>query len=115
MTFIQKRRILWAGLFQSVFVFFILFTAYSEANSAIRIKSDSKTLLCISSGSSVVVREASEQASASLSLIKDHSQLEKTWLCAEWVRSSVLFTNTALEISNRVYNTFYIVTTIHAP
>jgi hypothetical protein len=115
MTFIQKRRILWAGLFQSVFVFFILFTAYSEANAPIRVKSNSKTFICISSGSSVVVREAAKQVSASLSVFKDHSLLEKTWLCAEWIRSSVLFTNTALRISNRVYNTFYIVTTIHAP
>jgi len=115
MTFIQKRRILWAGLFQSVFVFFILFGAYSEANAPAHVKTDSKALLCISSGSSVVVREASEQVSASPSLFKDHSQLEKTWLCAEWIRSSVLFTNTALRISSRVYNNFYIVTTIHAP
>jgi hypothetical protein len=115
MTFLQNRRILWAGLFQSVFVFFILFAAYSESIAPIRVKTDSKTLLCISSGSSVVVREASEHISAPLSLLNHHGLLEKSWLCAEWIRSSAWFTNTALRISSRIYNTFYFVTTIHAP
>ncbi len=115
MEFIQKKKILWAALFQSVFVFFILFSAYSEAGNPIRVKTDSRTILCISTGSSVVVREASEQLATSLSFVKDHSLLEKIWQYAEWNHSSELFTNTALQISNRVYNTFYILITIHAP
>ncbi len=105
----------WAALFQSVFLFFILFSAYSEAGNPIRVKTNSKKLLCISPGSSVLVREASEQLSVSLSFIKNHSILEKIWLCAEWVHSSELMTNTSLQISSRVYNTFYVITTIHAP
>jgi hypothetical protein len=115
MTFIQKRRILWASLFQMVILFFILFNVYSETHNPLRFKSDSKSLLCISSGSSVVVREATEQLTTSLSFVKDHNLLEKIWLCAEWFQSSELFTNTSLQISNRVYNTFYFVITIHAP
>jgi hypothetical protein len=51
MEFIQKKKILWAALFQSVFVFFILFSAYSEAGNPIRVKTDFRTILCISTGS----------------------------------------------------------------
>lgn len=113
MTCIQKKRIWYAHLFQVVILFFILFHAYS--NNPIRVHSDSKPMFCISSGTSVVVREASEPLSATVSFVNLHHVLEKDWLCAEWVRSSAWFTNTALSISNRVYNTFYTIITIHAP
>jgi len=115
MGFLQKRRLQITVLFQSVFVFFILLAAWSSAGAPIQIKTDSKALLCISSGTSVVVREASEQLPSSLSLTNDHSLQEKTWRFFERIQSSSLLTNTALTISNRIYNTFYTVTTIHAP
>ncbi len=115
MTFIQKKRILSAHLFQMIILFFILFHAYTQASNPIRVQSDSKPLLCISSGSAVVVREASESLSSTLSYVKLHRVFENTWLCAEWVRASALFTNTALQVSNRVYNPFYTIITIHAP
>jgi len=115
MGFLQKRRIQITVLFQSVFLFFLLFAAWSAASAPIQIKTDSKTLLCISPGSSVAVREASEQITSSLSLTNDHNLQEKIWRFAEGVQSSALSTNTALTISNRVYNPFYVITTIHAP
>jgi len=115
MAFLQKRRLQIAVLFQVVFVCFILFGALPAASPQIQIKIDSKSLLCISSGSAVVVREASEPLLVALSFIQNKSLREKSWLCAEGIQSSKVLTNTALEISNRVYNTFYEVTTIHAP
>ncbi len=115
MGFLQKRRFQITVLFQLVFVFFILLTAWSSASAPIQIKTNSKTLLCISSGTSLVVREAFEHSPSSLSLTNDDSLQEKTWRFVEWIQSSALLTNAALRISNRVYNTFYIVITIHAP
>lgn len=115
MRFMQKRKILLAHLFQVVILFFILFSAYAETNYNTLAKKHSKTLLCASHGISVTVREASEQLSISASFIKNHIILEKIWLCVETVRSSELFTNTALQVSNRFYNTFYVLITINAP
>lgn len=115
MTFLQKRKILWAHLFQMVIVFFILFSAYTETGSQLPVKTNSKTLLCIGSGSPVVLRESSEQLSPSLSFFKHHNLLEKIWLCVKRVHASELFTNVALRVSNRFYNNFYVIITIHAP
>lgn len=115
MKFIQKRRILLAHLFQVVIIFFTLFSAYAEANHTTLAKNNSKTLLCTSPGISINIREASEQLSSSPSFIDSHGTLEKIWLCVEAVRSSELLTNTALQVSNRLYNTFYVLITIHAP
>jgi hypothetical protein len=114
MKFIQKRRIELAHLFQMVILFFILFSSYVETNHTTLTKDHSKTLLCASHGISVTVREASEQLSIA-PFIKNHILLEKIWLCVEAVRSSELFTNTALQVSSRFYNTFYVLITIHAP
>jgi len=115
MTSLQKRRIWFAHLFQMVILFFVLFPVYVEANHPLRFPSDSKPLLCVRSASAIVVGEASEPLSATLSFIKLPGTLEKIWLCAERVYASELLTNTALHISNRVYNIFYILITIHAP
>jgi len=115
MKFMQKRRIELAHLFQVVILFFILFSSYVETNHNALTKNHSKTLLCPSHGISVTVREASEQLSIAPSFIKNHILLEKIWLCVEAVRSSELFTNTALQVSSRFYNTFYVLITIHAP
>ncbi len=115
MKFIQKRRILLAYLFQVVILFFFLFFAYAEPNHTTLTKNHSRTMLSASHGISVTVREASEQLSITPSFIKNHILIEEIWLCAEAVRSSELFTNTALQVSNRFYNTFYVLITIHAP
>lgn len=115
MRLLEKRRIPLAILFQSVFLFFILFSAFNEVNKASHQYAHSKSLLCISPGNPVVVRETSEQLSTGLSLIKDNSILENVWLCAERIKLLELFTNPALQVPNRIFNTFYILTTIHAP
>jgi hypothetical protein len=104
-----------AILLQSVFLFFILSPAFNEVNQPSLHDTHSKPLLCISPGNSVVVREISEQLSTGLCLIKDNSIFENVWLCAERVKLLELFTNPALLVPNRIYNTFYVLTTIHAP
>jgi hypothetical protein len=111
----QKSRIHSAVLFQSVFVFFILFTAYIEASNPIHTDTDSNPIICIGSASSVVAREAAEQLSVAHSFFNNHTLFEKIWLCAERVQSSKLFTSTALQLPSSLYNTFYILITIHAP
>ncbi len=104
-----------AILFQAVFLFFILFSSFNEVNKVSNDNSHSKALLCINPGNSIVVRETSEQFSTGLSLIKDNSILENGWLFAEQIKLLELFNNPALQVPNRIYNTFYILTTIHAP
>ncbi|HRG78832.1 MAG TPA: hypothetical protein PL167_04440 [Cyclobacteriaceae bacterium] len=101
-----------AFLFQVVIVFLILFTAYSEAVP--QVKSHSKTLLCVGPGASLVVRETSEQTASTLSFLKFFG-LQEIWRYAASVHTFELFTNSALQISTRIFNPFYILTTIHAP
>lgn len=115
MRLLAKRRIPLAILFQSVFLFFILFSAFNEVNKASHHDAHAKALLCISPGNSVVVRETSEHLSAGHSLIKDTSILEDVWVFAERIKLLELFTNPALQVPNRMYNIFYVLTTIHAP
>jgi hypothetical protein len=115
MRLLAKRRIPLAILFQSVFLFFVLFSALNEINKASHHDAHSKALLCISPGNSVVVRETSEHLSSGHTLIKDNSILEQVWLCAKRIKVLELFTNPALQVPNRIYNIFYILTTIHAP
>ncbi len=62
----------------------------------------------------VVVRNSSEQSIPALSFLKNFS-LQEIWHYAATVHSSELFTNSALLISTRIFNPFYVVTTIHAP
>jgi hypothetical protein len=115
MTSMQKRRILSAVIFQSVFVFFLLFTVFIEASNPSHTDTNSNPIICVSSGSSVVVREAAEQLSVAHSFFTNQTLLEKIWRYAERVHSSKLFTSTALQLPGNFYNTFYILITIHAP
>jgi hypothetical protein len=113
MNILRRRKKYWAILFQVVIVFSVFFSAYSEAGTQ-HAKSHSNTLLCVSPGTSLVVRETSEQSTLSLSFVKNFSLLE-IWHYAAIVHSLELFTNSALQISTRIFNPFYILTTIHAP
>ena len=112
MNFIRNVKIHVAFLFQVAIVFLILFTTYSEV--APQVKSPSKTLLCVSPGASVVVREISEQTASTIAFLKIFG-LQENWRFADSVHTSELFTNSALLISTGIFNPFYILTTIHAP
>jgi hypothetical protein len=111
MNFLRSIRIYVAFLFQVAIIFLILSTASEAAPQA---KSQSKTLLCVSPGASMVVRETSEQIASTLSFLK-FLGLQEIWRNAVSVHTSQLFTNAALQISTRIFNPFYILTTIHAP
>jgi len=62
----------------------------------------------------MVVRETSEQIASTLSFLKFFG-LQEIWRNAVSVHTSQLFTNAALQISTRIFNPFYKLTTIHAP
>jgi hypothetical protein len=115
MSVLEKNRIHLAILFQAVFLFFLLFPAYTEARDTQHRNDHSKALLCVSPGNSIAVRETSEQLSSGLSPIKNNSILTNEWLWAAWTKLLELVTNPALQISNRIYNPFYLLPTIHAP
>jgi hypothetical protein len=113
MNFLRKRKKYWAILLQVVIAFFLFFSSYSESGNQ-QVKTHSKTLLCVGPGATVVVRNTSEQSIPSLSFVKNFSQQE-IWHYVATVHSSELLTNSALLISTRIFNPFYVVTTIHAP
>jgi len=114
MDFWQRKRKLWAALFQVVIVFFV-FSAHSGSGYQPEYKSQSKTLLCASPGNSVVVRETTEPITSFATFFPVHLSIEQIWRAVAWFHTSELLTNTALQISNRSFNVFYVTTTIHAP
>jgi len=113
MNLLRRRKKYWAILFQVVIAFFLFYSSYSEPGNQ-QGKTHSKTLLCVSPGETVVVRNPSEQTIPALSFIKNFN-LKEIWHFVATVHSSELFTNSALLISTRIFNPFYVVTTIHAP
>jgi hypothetical protein len=114
MQFSKLNRNFIAVLFQGIFICYTLFTVFNENHYPVRSKENSKTLFCLNTSSSTVVRVASEQSASSISFI-EHFNFEKLWLCAELFQSTELIKNVGLHISSRAFNTFYILTTIHAP
>jgi len=113
MNFLRRSKNASALLFQGIIAFFILFSTYSGSGPQPD-KSHTKVLLCVSSGSTVVVREASVQTSPSLSFFQK-DLLQEIWFYAEGYYAAALFNNTALKVSARIYNPFYLLPTIHAP
>jgi len=103
-----------ATLFQGIIICYTLFTVFNENYYPVRAKENSKALFCLNTNSASVVRVASEQTASSISFI-EHYNFEKLWLCAELFQSTELLKNVGLHISSRAFNTFYILTTIHAP
>jgi hypothetical protein len=110
----QKRRILSALFILTVFVFHILTSGFTSTGNGVRFNSDAKKRVSLIMVMSVPVKNAAEQLSTTLSLIK-HYGIEKILFCAFWIHVLELFTNPALHTSGREYNTFYTLTAIHAP
>jgi hypothetical protein len=115
MSRLEKNRIPLAILCQAVFLVFLLFPAYSEARDSLHRNEHSKAWLCVSTGNSITARETSEQLTSGLSPIKANYILPNEWLWVVWTKCLELVNNPALQISNRMYNPFYLLPTIHAP
>lgn len=113
MNFLRSNKNAWTILFKGIIAFFILFSTYS-AHGPQQNKAQTKTLFCVSSGATVVVREASVQSIPSLSFFQK-DLLQETWWYVEGIYAAEIFTNAALKVSARIYNPFYLLPTIHAP
>jgi len=112
-NFLRRSKNAWAFLFQGIIAFFILFSTYSTPGPQSG-KSHTKVLLCVSPGSTVVVREASVQSTPAMSFFQK-DLLQEIWFYAKGFYATALSTNTALKVSARIYNPFYLLPTIHAP
>jgi hypothetical protein len=112
-NFLRRSKNAWALLFQGIIAFFILFSTYSTPGPQSG-KSHTKVLLCVSPGSTVVVREASVQSTPVLSFFQK-DLLQEIWFHAEGFYTAALLTNAALKVSSGIYNSFYLLPTIHAP
>jgi hypothetical protein len=110
----QKRRTLSALFIMAVFIFHILSSGFTSTGNGFRFNTDAKKRVSLIMVMSVAGKNAAEQLSTTLSIIK-HYGIEKILFCALRIHVLELFTNPALHTSGREYNTFYALTAIHAP